>query len=155
MARRPLPTLLLAALLTAGALAGCQSTGAAPPAGLLPADAAPGTYWRGDASQAVERSYLVVRTDREWSDLWARVGEKVPADLPSDRMAVAIFMGPRDTAGYGVAIERAEKAGEMLTVGFRERVPGPAEAVALVRTSPYAIRLLPRSDGPVKFQRQK
>lgn len=155
MMRHPLPVLALAALLAAGALAGCQTTGAPPQTGLLPADAAPGTYWRGDASQAVERSYLVVRTDREWSDLWARVGEKVPSDLPSDRMAVAIFMGPRDTAGYGVAIERAEKAGEMLTVGFRERVPGPAEAVALVRTSPYAIRLLPRSEGPVKFQRQK
>lgn len=155
MARPLLPALLLGSLLAAGGLAGCQTTTANPPAGLLPADAAPGTYWRGDASQAAERSYLVVRGDKEWSDLWARVGEAAPAGLPSDRMAVAIFMGPRDTAGYGVSIERAEKGGDTLTVGYRERVPGPAEAVALVRTSPYAIRLLPRTEGAVKFQRQK
>ncbi|WP_245986349.1 protease complex subunit PrcB family protein [Azospirillum thermophilum] len=70
-------------------------------------------------------------------------------------MAVAVFMGPRDTAGYAVSIDRAQVQGGDLVIGYREQVPGPAQVVALVRTSPYAVRLLPKTDGAPKFQREK
>lgn len=122
---------------------------------LLPADAAPGTYWQGDRSQAFERAYVVARTPQEWEDLWSRIGEPPPAALPDDRMAVGVFLGPRDTAGYGVAIDTVRQDGADIVVGYHERVPGPAQAVAQMQTSPYAVRLLPKVTGAAKFQREK
>ncbi len=122
---------------------------------LLPADAAPGTYWQGDRSQAFERAYVVARTQQEWTDLWSRVGEPAPADLPGDQMAVGVFLGPRDTGGYGVAIDTVRQDGGDIVVGYHEHVPGPAQAVAQMQTSPYAVRLLPKAAGATKFQREK
>ena len=69
--------------------------------------------------------------------------------------ALGFFLGPRDTAGYGVAIDSVQQKGADLIVGYRESVPGPAQAVAQMRTSPYAIRLLPSAAGTPKFVRGK
>ncbi|BAI70802.1 hypothetical protein AZL_001640 [Azospirillum sp. B510] len=135
-------------------LAACQSGGGTD-GNLLPAQAEAGSVWEGDRSGAAERAYVVARDAGEWSALWARVGEPAPASLPGGRMAVAVFLGPRDTAGYGVTIDSVRQAGADLIVGYHEMVPGPAQAVALSRTSPYAIRLLPSAAGTPKFVRGK
>lgn len=153
MTRRILAPLLLLGALSVSACQADKTDRAAN--NLLSTDATPGTYWQGDRSLAAERAYVVARNTQEWADLWARVGDPAPAGLPGDRIAVAVFLGPRDTAGYLVAIDRAQVTGSDLQVGFHERVPGPAQAVALSQTSPYAIRLLPRVEGTAKFQRDK
>ncbi|MCG5242421.1 protease complex subunit PrcB family protein [Azospirillum doebereinerae] len=151
------PLALLGALSLAAGLTACQTDGTGEEAAgnLLPAVAASGTAWQGDRSLAAERAYVTASNAQEWTELWARVGEPAPASLPSDRMAVAVFLGPRDTAGYTVSIDRAQTAGGELQVGFHERVPGPAQAVALSQTSPYAIRLLPRVEAKATFHRDK
>ncbi|WP_372398005.1 protease complex subunit PrcB family protein [Azospirillum sp. HJ39] len=148
--RRPIPLLLASLLLLAACQGGDRADG-----NLLPSQAEAGTVWQGDRSAAAERAYVVARDAAEWTALWARVGEPAPAALPGGRMAVAVFLGPRDTAGYGVAIDRVQQAGAELVVGYRETVPGPAQAVAQSRTSPYAVRLLPSVAGTPKFVRGK
>ncbi|ALG70187.1 hypothetical protein VY88_08880 [Azospirillum thiophilum] len=148
--RRPIPLLFAALLLLAACQGGDRADG-----NLLPAQAEAGSVWQGDRSAAAERAHVVARDAAEWTALWARVGEPAPGVLPGGRMAVAVFLGPRDTAGYGVAIDRVQQAGAELVVGYRETVPGPAQAVAQSRTSPYAIRLLPSVAGTPKFVRGK
>ena len=151
-----LPTALLALATALPLLGACQTVpDAADRSSLLPADADPGTYWQGDRSQAYERAYVVARNPQDWSDLWARVGEAAPGSLPGDRMAVAVFLGPRDTGGYGVSIDSARASGGDIVVGYRERVPGPAQAVIQMQTSPYAVRLIPLVSGAAKFQRER
>ncbi|WP_247886751.1 protease complex subunit PrcB family protein [Azospirillum sp. SYSU D00513] len=144
-----LPTLLLGAALALGA---CQTSGDGQPVSgnLLPAD---GESWQGATSKAVERAQLLARTPEEWEELWARVGEPAPHPLPAGRMAAALFLGTRDTAGFSVAIDSAVRKGEDLVIGYHEQVPGPAQAVAQMQTSPYAIRLLPTMDGRAVFKR--
>ncbi|CAO3417584.1 protease complex subunit PrcB family protein [Azospirillum endophyticum] len=149
---RPLPALLLVPGLL---LAGCQTGNDRADGNLLPAQAEAGTVWQGDHSSAAERAYVVARDPGEWTALWARVGEPAPASLPGGRMAVAVFLGPRDTAGYGVAIDSVQQTGSDLVVGYHEMVPGPALPVAQMRTSPYAVRLLPSAAGTPKFVRGK
>lgn len=137
-------------------LAGCQTSSsgtAGPDRSLAPADAASGTYWHGDQSRSTQRAAMVARNDRDWAELWARVGEAAPSGLPGGRMAVAIFLGRRDTAGYGVVIERVAVENGGTVVTYREQVPGPAQSVALALTHPYAIRLVDAADGPVEFRR--
>ncbi|WP_448204072.1 protease complex subunit PrcB family protein [Azospirillum sp. sgz302134] len=152
------PTAALIAFAIALPLLGACQTGSDLPTAsrsLLPTDGTPGTYWHGDRSQAFERAYVVARSPQEWTELWSRIGEPAPVSLPDDRMAVAVFLGPRDTAGYGVAIDSVRQADGELQVGYHERVPGPAQAVAQMQTSPYAVRLLPKVNGTPKFQREK
>lgn len=153
----PTAAALIAFAVALPLLGACQTTPDATtaPRSLLPADAAPDTYWQGDRSQAFERAYVVARNPQEWTDLWARVGDPAPVALPDDRMAVAVFLGPRDTGGYGVAIDTVQQAADGIVVGYHERVPGPAQAVAQMQTSPYAVRLLPKVAGAAKFQREK
>ena len=148
---RLIPLVLVPTLL----LAGCQSGTDRAEGNLLPAQAEAGTVWQGNHSSAAERAYVVARDGDEWTSLWARVGEPAPTSLPGGRMAVAVFLGPRDTAGYGVTIDSVQQSGADLVVGYRETVPGPAQAVAQSRTSPYAIRLLPSAAGTPKFVRGK
>lgn len=150
--RRPaLPALLLSLVLAA-----CSTTGDGGSADrpLVPADAEPGTYWQGDHSQSAERAQIIARTDREWTELWARVGQEPPSrGLPGGRMAIGMFLGYRDTGGYGVAIERVSVKDGHVVVNYRERVPGPAAAVVQTITSPYAVRLVPAADGAPTFAR--
>lgn len=153
----PLPACAVALLLPL-LLGACQTSSEGPSSAsrpLIPADAAPGTYWQGDRSQAGERAYVTARTPQDWAELWARIGEPAPATLGDGQMAVAVFLGPRDTAGYGVTIDRVQPAGGDLVIGYHETVPGPAQPVAQMRTSPYAVRLLPKVPGTIKFQREK
>lgn len=159
MSHRRLASRAAAALLFAALpLAACQTSGSGGSAGSdwsASSDAPAGTVWQGEHSRATARAQIVARSAQEWADLWAKVGEAPPVSLPADRLAVAVFLGPRDTAGFAVAITRAQTVAGALRVGYRERVPGPADTVALAQTSPYAIRLLPRVDGAVAFQRDK
>jgi len=144
------------ALLLSLALAACSSTGDTGTADrpLVPADAAPGTYWQGERSQSTERAHVIARTDREWAELWARVGQEPPSrGVPGGQMAVAIFLGYRDTGGYGVTIEQVAVKGGELVVNYRERVPGPAVAVVQAITSPFAVRLVPAAEGTGTFVR--
>ncbi|KAA0580425.1 protease complex subunit PrcB family protein [Azospirillum sp. B21] len=148
---RLIPLVLAPALV----LTACQSGTDRAGGNLLPAQAEAGTVWQGNHSSAAERAYVVARDGAEWTALWARVGEPAPTSLPGGRMAVAVFLGPRDTAGYGVTIDSVQQKGADLVVGYRETVPGPAQAVAQMRTSPYAVRLLPSAAGTPKFVRGK
>lgn len=148
--------LALPALLLSLALAGCASSGDGGSADrpLVPADAEPGTYWQGERSQSAERAQLVARSDREWTELWARVGQEPPGrGLPGGRMAVGIFLGYRDTGGYGVTIEQVAVKGGAVVINYRERVPGPTAAVVQAITSPYAVRLVPAVEGTATFVR--
>ncbi|CAO3399090.1 protease complex subunit PrcB family protein [Azospirillum palustre] len=151
----PIPHLIPLLFAPALLLASCQGGNDRADGNLLPAQAEAGTVWQGDHSSAAERAYIVARDSGEWSALWARVGEPAPSSLPGGRMAVAVFLGPRDSAGYGVAIDSVQQKGADLIVGYHEMVPGPAQAVAQMRTSPYAIRLLPGTAGTPKFVRGK
>lgn len=151
----------LIGIVVALACAGCQSTGsgmvASDPAARDPVDpfageSAAGETWRGQNGAAAEPATIVARSDREWRDLWARIGEPPPVGLPDGRMAVAILLGRRDTAGYAVTIDSVGAEGGRTVVVYRERVPGPATPVAQMLTSPYAVALAP-SAGDVEFRR--
>ena len=114
---RLIPLLFTPALL----LTACQGGNDRADGNLLPAQAEAGTGWQGDHSSAAERAYVVARDAGEWSALWARVGEPAPSSLPGGRMAVAVFLGPRDTAGYGVAIDSVQHRAHELLMDAQER----------------------------------
>ncbi|MFC7331925.1 protease complex subunit PrcB family protein [Rhodocista pekingensis] len=164
--RAPLPALCL---LLAGSLTGCASAtnwlaGEPPPAVMAEMRdiASPGLVgrgsWAGAVSNAQSASFLVARTEAEWRALWDLVGQPPPAKLPDRLMALAVFLGTRTTAGYGVEIvdvrlERRPGQRDRLLVRYRETEPPPGGARAQMLTSPYTIVMVDRSEAAARYSR--
>lgn len=98
---------------------------------------------------------VVVRDPREWADLWELThsrGKPMPEvpviDFGRD-MVVAVFAGPKDTGGYAVEIKGAVKRGGDLTLHANAKTPHPDKMYSQSRTSPYALVVVPRTDGKV------
>jgi hypothetical protein len=113
------------------------------------------TVAAGSMSAASGPRQAVARTDAEWEALWKAHDAqqaKPPVDLKT-RMIVAVFLGSRPTAGYGVQITGARRDGSVLVVEYAERTPPPGAITAQVLTSPFHIGAVPRHEGSVRFEK--
>jgi len=68
-------------------------------------------------------------------------------------MIVAVFLGNRPTAGYGVDISRVRDDQGTLVVQYRETQPGPDQITAQILTSPYHIVAVPKHAGAIRFEK--
>jgi hypothetical protein len=57
-------------------------------------------------------------------------------------------VGQRPTGGYAVTIQGAAERAGVLYVRYQERRPRPGELVTQVLTTPYHVRVMPRSEAP-------
>jgi hypothetical protein len=114
--------------------------------------------WNGQQSAAQSRIFLTARNDAEWRDMWHLAATKPPGPLPDGWIAVGVFLGMRNTGGYGVAIrdvamQQIQPQRDQLTVSYDEKVPATGMAVSQALTSPWAIRLIRATDAPIRFAR--
>ena len=109
----------------------------------------------GTQSSVDDARQAVARTAAEWSALWKAHNFDKPAPPVdfSKEMVVAVFMGSRPSAGYGVRIVSAEPRDGALIVRYAESRPAPGTMTAQVLTSPYAIAAVPKFVGEVKFEK--
>lgn len=100
---------------------------------------------------------VVVRSQADWDTLWKSHAGVQPAPSVdfSRELVAAVFLGTRPTAGFSVEIAGYRREGSALVIDYVERVPGAGGFTAQVLTSPFHIVKLPRSDGPVRFQKIK
>jgi len=116
------------------------------------------TLAMGQHSRIRQTTAVVVRDAKEWQQLWQRHGG-APAERPvvdfSRKMVVAVFMGERPTAGYGLRVLDVHRANDGLHVLIRRRQPAPDRPVAQVITTPFVMIQLPPSDEPVHFDYAK
>jgi hypothetical protein len=106
-------------------------------------------------SQVESAKQSVARTAAEWTALWREhSGESKPptVDLAS-RTVVAVFLGSRPTAGFGVEITGTRRVNGALIVEWSERRPGGGDILAQVLTSPATIVSIPKFAGEIKFQK--
>ena len=131
-----------------------------PPAGVTaartPAAATMKTIDKGDHSNMDDAAQVAARTEREWQELW----QKHTPDRPRPKvdftkeMVIALFLGSRPTAGYGVEIVSATPDNGTLVVKYRESNPSQRGTMtAQVLTSPYHIVAAPFFPGTVKFEK--
>lgn len=114
------------------------------------------TVARGTLSGIERPREVVVRIDSEWRALWAdhaRHEARPHVDFAS-RTVLAVFLGSRNTAGFGVDITGVERTAEGATVRYRESRPGPDQMLAQIVTTPFHIVQVPRIDGTVRFVKQ-
>jgi protease stability complex PrcB-like protein len=120
--------------------------------------AAPRVLDTGDRSQIISARQVVARTPAEWNELWRvhKPARPLAAVDFSKEMVVAVFLGTKPTAGYGVTIVSAVEEGGAVRVKYRETSP-PVDAItAQVITYPFQIVAVPKSAATeVTFEKVK
>jgi hypothetical protein len=113
------------------------------------------TVGKGPMSAIDMPRQVTVRTVAEWEKLWKTNGarEPVPAVDFSREMVAGVFLGTRQTAGYGVEIVRAVNASGTLVVEYIESAPSRDLLTAQVLTAPYHLVAIPKHDGAVTFKK--
>jgi hypothetical protein len=114
------------------------------------------TIDKGANSNSDSARQAVARTDAEWSALWKAHDPNRPAPKVdfTKEMVVAVFLGSRPTAGFGVEIVGAEVRNGALVVRYREARPAADAITAQILTSPYHIVAVQQYAGDVRFQKE-
>ena len=104
--------------------------------------------WKGTHGGPAQPTMLLARNREQWLQLQQVFNLRGP--LPnvnfSTHMVLAIGLGTRPTGGHEVTILGAEERKGILYIRYRERRPSPGEFVTQALTSPYHIKVLPRSE---------
>jgi hypothetical protein len=111
------------------------------------------TIARGTLSAIERPRQVVVQQDSDWRALWhehSPDGDAPRVDFTT-RTVLAVFLGSRNTAGYGVEITRVDRTATGTTARYRESRPGRDLVLAQIITTPFHIVSVPRIAGPVTF----
>lgn len=109
--------------------------------------------WHGLDTAVKHAGQVVIRNDHQWISFWAEHHpDEAAPDVDFTRsMAVGVFSGPRPADQFGVRITGIRTTEKAVHVDYQELIP-PVGTVAInVTVYPYAIRVIPRSALPVKF----
>jgi len=112
-------------------------------------------FWSGDFAAGNEGTHTI-EDPRIWAALWRSLSTSpAPAvDFARSRV-VAVFLGPRPTGGYAVEFMDIAHTPRRVVVKWRERAPEPGQSPPDGATSPYALKVIPRGDQPVRFEKVK
>ena len=109
------------------------------------------TIDQGSYSRFNEPAYLDFRAEEDWKRFWAK---HRPQDSPppvdfSQEMVIAVFLGPRPTAGFSIRVQRLEEKDSFLWVLIQETLPSQDTTALQAETLPYHIVKLPRKEIPM------
>lgn len=142
---RAVLTYLLIALLTLPLAVGCSRPSNPEPSGFLTLDKG---YYSG-----IEESMTTVVTDPvAFAALWARHGAVQTPTPPMPQVdfdqysVLAVFVGERNTGGYGVEVLTVRTAEGKVTATIARKVPGDGAGTG-VTTQPYHIVRIPKVDA--------
>lgn len=111
----------------------------------------------GDQSGYNEETYVVARTEAEWTAVWQRhtrpfLDNQTPPEVDfAEKMLICTFMGEQPTAGYSIRVDRMWVEEERMHVEIEKRAPRTDSVVAQVITYPYTFVLLDASEMEVVF----
>ena len=116
----------------------------------------------GVSSGIRERKLVVIKTAKEWADLWqAHASLRIPAPpLPGvdfkQEMIVAVFAGEKRSGGYGIEIAKIEEDApkNQLRVLFRETQPPAGSMTLQALSQPFDIVKTSRIELPATFLAQ-
>jgi hypothetical protein len=122
---------------------------------MIQADNPPRILDRGDQSNMDDGRQVIARTPAEFEAIWRLHAPERPQPKVefAREMVVAVFLGTRPSAGFGIDILGTREDADALVVRYRETRPAKGLLTAQVITSAYAIAALPRRDGAVRFER--
>lgn len=115
------------------------------------------TIERGTQSFQETATAGQARTLAEWQALWKTHAPErpLPAVDFAKEMVVAVFMGTRPTAGYGIEVVGTVTRNGGVVVQYAETEPAGRAVTAQVITMPYHFAAIarPTGAGPVTFEK--
>jgi len=98
----------------------------------------------------------VIRSERAWRELWARVFAGVnptptrPAVDFSREMLIVVALGERRSGGFGIAVQRVSPRADGLAIEVLESCPAPGAMVSMGLTQPLeVVRLERQPQAPI------
>jgi anti-sigma factor RsiW len=151
-------------------IAGLAAT--APQANAAPSSAPPATanataarrqetnqlpQWGGVVTD-VEPGTVVAQNEEEWVTLWKSRHTGISADAPAvdfrQNIVVGVYSTPRPATGASVEITDWQKTDNAYVVRYRETAPAADSEPGVVMAQPFHLRVIPKTDLPVQFQKQ-
>lgn len=99
----------------------------------------------------------VIRDNAEWQNLWGKVNsDKIPQpEAPvvnfKEQMVLGVFLGEKNSGGYGIEISSIQETDSCLEVYIKEEAPQPGGAYTTALTQPYHLVKLPLTGKEVMF----
>lgn len=108
-------------------------------------------------SMNTERKNYVIKSSKEWANLWVKIGNtKIVPVIDFNRdMIIAVFQGENSTGGYDIEIGSITEKENTIDVSVTESSPGKNCMVTQAFTSPFHIVKIQRSDKEVLFNMVK
>jgi len=113
------------------------------------------TVDKGPMSGIDTARQVTVRSAADFATLWKShaADRKMPDVDFNTNMVVGIFLGGRQTAGFGVEIVSAQPEGAALVVKYKETRPSRDAISAQVITTPFHLVAVPKFEGTVRFEK--
>jgi hypothetical protein len=113
----------------------------------------PPQEWQGNDTSVTHAGQIVIHNDRQWIHFWSEhhPHEAAPeVDFTRD-MVIGVFAGPRPAEQFTIRIVNVHAQPGSWAVDYRERLPPPGTFAVNVTVYPYNIKVVPRTNLPVKF----
>ena len=146
------------------AVVACAGSGASVPEPGVPVDADILEVRREQAAQPFavysgfsDSTRLVVRTQSQWNEVWARIaGNATPApEAPeidfATEMVIVAAMGTRPSGGYAIRIDRVARRGNTLWAEVTSTTPGSGCMSTAALTAPVDAVVVQKTTGKVVF----
>jgi hypothetical protein len=117
------------------------------------------SQWKGVSSGVSEFRPVIVQTPEAWQTLWQQhTSNRMPAPpVPfvdfNQSIVVGVISGNKPTAGYAVEITGTQSLPDQVIVEYRETAPLEGSIPAQTITSPFHIRIIPKTSLPIRFQK--
>lgn len=117
-----------------------------------PAQAVAERRWSGGQSSVTRPDTMVVQSRQDWARLAALTGDRALAGFafdPAHHAAVGVFLGRRNTGGYGVRVLSNGPRQGRYVVEVDEIRPAPGAFVTQALTAPWLVLVFPRPGLPI------
>jgi hypothetical protein len=101
--------------------------------------------WQDVYSGIKTKETLIIDSQKDWQELWQKHTQNVQPvpSLPdvdfTKNMVIAVFMGEKNTGGYGIHVSKIEETNNNVYIELEETVPSSGTIVSQSFTQPYHI----------------
>jgi hypothetical protein len=95
--------------------------------------------WRDNYGGPDTEGWDTATNQAEWVTLWASLGVEPPHALGDGLVGIGVFLGLRNTGGFGITIDSQTNEDSTFVVLYSEVAPGPGAIVTMALTTPYVI----------------
>lgn len=97
--------------------------------------------WSGQNTKSGEPEALIIKSQKEWIALWARIGSPPPEVDWTKNFAAAVLLDQKPTGGYKILFLEPRIDKKASTMIIRYRVSEPTGMAIMMLTRPYAVKL--------------